>query len=124
MRSSLNNISTKRLGRPKAAALYYVEVLTQMTYYIRTSFGVSKQYVQNSPGFNLRGLGKFNGAGHISCHTHMEPLLVSYSQAFNGFKLINPSHSIHSHRHILVHVNGKILILAIPEDKTTTEVLY
>ena len=115
----LNTIATRRLGYPKAAALYHVKLLFQMHNYSRTAFGVSEEYLQNTPVINLGDVqGKVQGP--ITWNTHTEPLLVAYSQAVRGFKFIDISHSLQFHQHIIRYVDDNILILKIPIYKTTT----
>ena len=49
-----------------------------MKHYIRTGYGISELYIMWTITQNLGGLGQGNGAGPVSWHSHMLPLIKAY----------------------------------------------
>ena len=56
-------IVTRRMGRPKAAALCHTKVLNSVKHFIKTANGISKESIQASPALPLSG--KYHLGGKI-----------------------------------------------------------
>ena len=78
VRPGLNTITTRRIGLPKGPAVCHALALRLMKHFIRTGYGISELYILWSLTQNLGGLGQGNGAGPISWHSHMLPLIKAY----------------------------------------------
>ena len=70
-RPALNTVTTRRMGCPKNVAVCQASTLRQMKHHIRTSFGISTDFLQWCAKSNLGELGQGNGDACVGWHSHM-----------------------------------------------------
>ena len=78
VRPALNTVTTRRMGCPKNVAVCQAATLRNMKHHIRTSFGISEEFLQWSKKVNPGGLGQGNGGAGVGWHSHMLVLEKAY----------------------------------------------
>ena len=62
---AFQSIHTRRLGLPKNVATLVTKLMYKCKRYVKTKFGISKEYSKSNIGTMLYGIGKGNGGGRV-----------------------------------------------------------
>lgn len=116
VRPACNTITTRRIGLPKGPAVCHAMALRLMKHYIRTGYGISELYILWSITQNLGGIGQGNGAGPISRHTHMLPLIEAYEELVGeSVKITNPDQTVMFEKWLIGYVDDNSIFASIDE---------
>jgi hypothetical protein len=105
-------------GMTQEAASCQAEVLHNMKHFVKTTKGISEQYIQRTKHTLLEGNGQGNAASVPGWHGHNEIMCKVYKKIMHGSKIVSPDRKIDFEQWLSSFIDDNKMLLSFQHDDT------
>ena len=110
-------------GMSQEAAACQAEVLHNMKHYVKTTRGISENYIERSKDALLEGNGQGNAASVPGWHGHNELLCKIYKKLIHGSKITSPDRRIDFEQWLTSFIDDNKMLLSFKNDETYENII-
>ena len=110
-------------GMSQEAAACQAEVLHNMKHYVKTTRGISENYIERSEESLLEGNGQGNAASVPGWHGHNELLCKVYKQLIHGSKITSPDRRIDFEQWLSSFIDDNKMLLSFKNEETYENII-
>ena len=110
-------------GMTQQAASCQAEVLHNMKHYVKTTRGISENFIKRDKQTLLEGNGQGNAASVPGWHGHNEIMCKVYKKMVHGSKIISPDKSVNFEQWLSSFIDDNKMLLSFDNDDTYENII-
>ena len=110
-------------GMTQEAASCQAEVLHNMRHYVKTTRGISDNYIKRDKNTLLEGNGQGNAASVPGWHGHNEILCKVYKQLIHGSKITSPDKEVDFEQWLSSFIDDNKMLLSFGQDEKYNDII-
>ena len=110
-------------GMTQQASSCQAEVLHNMKHYVKTTRGISENYIKRDKNILLEGNGQGNAASVPGWHGHNEIMCKVYKKLIHGSKIISPDRRVDFEQWLSSFIDDNKMLLSFANEETYDNII-